>query len=86
MYYVYILGSEKDRGLYIGYTTNLKRRFKQHNSGQSLSTKDRIPLILLAYEAFNNAKDAKAREKYLKSGSGRDQLKSKLKVTLKTFL
>lgn len=72
MHYVYILGSKKDKGLYIGYTKNLQRRFYQHNLGLSTTTKNRRPFELLAYEAFNNSIDAKARERYLKSGYGRD--------------
>lgn len=86
MYYVYILGSRKDNGFYIGYTKNLQRRFYQHNLGLSTSTRNRRPFELLAYEAFNNSNDAKAREKYLKSGHGREQLKNKLKVTFEVFL
>ena len=76
MYYVYILHSKKDTGLYIGYTTDLKRRFAEHNNGKSLSTKNRAPFKLIHYEAFSLSSDAKAREKYLKSGYGREQLKS----------
>ena len=83
MYYVYLLKSKKDHGLYIGYTNNLKRRFEEHNQGMSLSTKNRIPLKLIFYEAFSNSTDARNREKYLKSGYGRDQLKNILKNTFK---
>ena len=80
MYYVYILYSEKDGGLYIGYTTDLKRRFIEHEKGLSKSTKHRIPVRLIHYEAFTENVDARAREKYLKSGYGRDQLRSQLKT------
>ena len=31
MWYIYILQSKKDDGLYIGYTNNLKKRVKEHN-------------------------------------------------------
>ena len=79
MYYVYILFSRKDFGLYIGYTTNLKRRLAEHQSGTSKSTKYRTPVRLIHYEAFEESADARAREKYLKSGYGRDQLRSQLK-------
>ena len=82
MYYVYVLKSKKDLGLYIGYTRDLKRRFEEHNVGKSLSTKNRIPFKLIYYEAFSNSGDARNREKYLKSGYGRDQLKNILKNTL----
>ena len=79
MYYVYILHSTKDGGLYIGYTTDLKRRFEEHRKGLSKATKHRNPVQLIHYEAFLERNDARAREKYLKSGYGRDQLKSQLK-------
>lgn len=79
MFYVYILHSEKDSGLYIGYTTDLKRRLAEHQNGSSKSTRHRGSLSLIHYEAFQENVDARAREKYLKSGYGRQQLKSQLK-------
>lgn len=70
MYYVYILKSSKDGSLYIGYTTNLKKRFSEHNKGLSIATKHKRPYKLIFYEAFLNRIDAKHREVYLKSGWG----------------
>lgn len=81
MFYVYILHSKKDGGLYIGYTKDLSRRISEHKFGTCLSTKDRLPIKLIYYEAFTSKKDAKSREKYLKSGYGRKQLRSILKNT-----
>jgi len=83
MYYVYILHSKKDRGLYIGYTTDLKRRFMEHQKGLSKSTKHRLPIKLVHYEAFLHNTDARAREKYLKSGYGCEQLRNQLKQLYK---
>jgi putative endonuclease len=80
-YYVYILKSLKDRGLYIGYTTDLKRRLIQHAKSQVTATKLRTPFLLIHYEYFIDRADAKAREEFLKSGFGRDQLKQILKRT-----
>ena len=82
-YYTYILYSLKDKGLYIGYTTNLKNRFTTHTQGGVISTKDRRPLKLIHYEYFVNKEDAKARERFLKSGFGRSQMKKMLGRTLK---
>jgi len=79
MFYVYILFSVKDKGLYIGFTVDLKKRFKQHQYGSVASTKYRRPLQLIHYESFILKEDARAREKYLKSGYGREQLKFQLK-------
>ncbi len=81
-YYVYILFNLQDKGLYIGFTTNLKERLTQHAKGEVPSTKLRIPFKLIHYEYFINKKDAKAREEFIKSGFGRKQLKQFLKTTL----
>ena len=70
-YYVYILQSQKDNSLYIGYTSDLRKRFKQHNNGESQATKPFRPYKLIFYEAFLNRIDAKHREEYLKGGYGR---------------
>ncbi len=75
MYYVYILKSEKTSKLYKGFTANLKRRFKEHNSGNSKYTKDKGPWKLIYYEAFLNEKDARQEETFLKTGKGRERIK-----------
>jgi len=82
MYYVYILFSEKDRQLYTGYTRDLKSRFNKHKNGFIASTKFRRPLKLIYYEAYLIEKDAMRREKFLKGGKGRLELKIQLKEIL----
>jgi len=82
-FYVYTIFSLKDRKFYTGYTTDLKRRLQEHARGLSSATKFRRPFLLIHYEYFINEIDAKARERFLKSGFGRDQLKQALKRTLK---
>ncbi|OGH17533.1 MAG: excinuclease ABC subunit C [Candidatus Levybacteria bacterium RIFCSPHIGHO2_12_FULL_37_12] len=82
MYYVYILKSLKDNSLYIGYTTDLKKRILEHNNGLSKSTKLKRPYKLIFYEAFLNRIDAKHREVYLKSGWGFKSIKTLLKRSL----
>lgn len=79
MYYVYVLQSRKDNSFYVGYTSDLKRRLAEHNSGKSTATKYKVPYELIFYEAFLNSKDAKARENYLKSGWGWRSIKKLLK-------
>jgi len=74
-YYVYVLKSEKDGNWYTGCTNNLKRRLKEHNEGKTRSSKGREPFKLIYYEAGLSEKDARAREKYLKSGMGKRYLK-----------
>lgn len=82
MFYVYILRSLKDQKLYIGKTTNLKERFKRHQMGKVLATKNRLPIELVFYEAFKNKTDAGRDELFFKSGYGREILKDKLKYSL----
>ncbi len=71
MYYVYILQSSKSGILYYGYTTDLQKRFKEHNSSQSKFTKGHIPWKLVWYCGFSEKQKAKDFELYLKSGSGK---------------
>jgi len=79
MYYVYVLKSEKDGNWYTGYTNDLQKRILEHKKKLVFSTKDRTPLTLIYCECSLNEKDAKAREKYLKSGMGKKYLKNRLK-------
>jgi len=82
MHYVYVLLSKKDNKKYTGYTKNLKLRFEQHNKGRVASTKDRMPLQLIYYEACLSQQDATHREKYLKTYHGKMFLKRRLKSYL----
>lgn len=66
MFYVYILRSLKDSKLYTGYTNNLKKRFRKHQSGKVYSTSHRGQLELIYFEGCLNEIDAIRREKYLK--------------------
>lgn len=83
MFYVYVLFSEMDQCLYTGYTANLQKRFKDHCAGHALSTRNRRPLRLIYYEAYLTDAEALRRERYLKGGNGRGQLKKQLEFTLK---
>ena len=78
-YYVYTLESEKNKSLYIGYTNDLRRRFKQHNDGFVTYTRKYVPWALIHYEAYYNKNDAMRREKYLKTSQGSRLLKRMLK-------
>ncbi len=78
MWYVYLL-QNKYRKWYIGSTRDLQKRILSHNSGKSKSTKYGIPWKLIYCEIGLNINDARAREKYLKSGMGRRYLKNRLK-------
>lgn len=69
-YFVYILYSEKDKGLYTGCSNNLEQRIKAHQSGKVISTKNRRPVTLIYKESYNSKKDAFVRERYLKTKYG----------------
>ena len=77
--YVYILKSKKDEKLYIGCTNDLKKRLQEHSQGESFATKGRRPFSLLYYESYPNRKDAENREKFFKTGWGRQYVKKALK-------
>jgi putative endonuclease len=83
MFYVYIIKCLKDFKLYIGKTTDLKKRFREHNSGKVISTKKRRPFELVFYEAFKDKCDAGRDELFYKSGYGREIIKDKLMNSLK---
>ena len=77
MFYVYVLRSLSNEKLYTGQTENLERRIQEHNSGIGLVhyTKGKGPWNLVFQEKFPTRSEAMAREKYLKTGAGRDFLK-----------
>ena len=79
MFYTYVLKSRKDGKMYTGYTNDLRRRFKEHDTDKSVYTKGKGPFDLIYYEACIEKQDAKVRELYLKSGKGKRYLKSRLK-------
>lgn len=82
MNYVYVLLSEKDGKFYTGATWDLRLRYKQHQDGEVVSTKNRLPVKLVYYEACLSEKDAFIREKYLKSGLGKRYLRNRLMNSL----
>jgi putative endonuclease len=78
-FFTYVLQSKKDGKFYTGYTENLKERLKLHNAGKVVSTKNRLPMELVYYEASYNQQDATHREKYLKTAWGKRYIKNRLK-------
>ena len=78
-YFIYILLSKKDNGLYVGCTTDVSKRIKSHNYGKVSSTKDRGPLIVIYKESFDNKVKAFNRERFLKSLWGAREKKKILK-------
>jgi putative endonuclease len=58
MFYVHVLHSTRDLGLYIGFSTDLRRRLSEHKNGASQATNFRGPWSLIYYEAYTEAADA----------------------------
>ena len=83
MYYVYILQSKIDNFLYVGYSTDVKKRVLSHNSKKNLSTKNKAPYKLIFCEIYTCKSDAKRREKYFKTTKGKTTLRYMLKDYLK---
>lgn len=83
-YYVYLIENELG-GWYIGYSTDIRQRVKDHNQGKNISTKYHKWKLIYA-ELYLNKKDALGREKFLKSGSGRKFLKKQMKNYLESKL
>jgi len=75
-YCVYILRSLKDGKNYIGFTNNLSRRINEHNEGLVKSTRFRKPMTLIYQEEFSRKRDAMNREKFFKTGKGREFINS----------
>jgi putative endonuclease len=75
LFYVYILRC-KDNTLYTGYTTNLERRVKCHNSGKGAKyTRGRLPVEIVYFEEYSTKSDALKREYEIKTYSREKKLK-----------
>ena len=75
MFSVYVLRSTTTGRFYTGATSDLTARLAQHNSDQSFSTKHRGPWELVHREDFETLAEAVRRERSLKSGQGREEVK-----------
>jgi len=75
MFYVYAISSKVKNYIYVGLTNNFERRLDEHNSGQNKTTRTYKPYKLVLVEKFETRLEARLREKYLKSGIGKEFLK-----------
>ena len=78
--FVYVLQSEVDGTLYVGTSSRLQRRIREHNAGHCQATKAKRPSRLTHKEEYADHESARKREEYLKSGRGRGWLRNKLDV------
>ncbi|MAO64851.1 MAG: endonuclease [Balneola sp.] len=76
MFYVYAISSIDRNYIYVGLTSNLEQRVSYHPKGYEKTTKPYAPFHLIYSETFQTRKEARNKEKYLKSGSGKEFLKS----------
>jgi putative endonuclease len=75
MYKVYAIKSKNRNYIYIGLTSNLEERLQRHNSGREKTTRAYRPFELIYSEDHPTREEARKREKYLKSGVGKEFLK-----------
>ena len=77
MWYVYVLYSVSSGKTYVGYSNDLERRLFEHNVSESKGFTLRYrPWLLIYKEAYETEREAMRRERFLKSGRGREQVKS----------
>jgi putative endonuclease len=77
-WFMYALRSLKDNNLYIGISRNPEKRVEIHNKGKTQSTRNRRPFVLIHKESCHSLKEAREKEKYYKSGFGREILKQNI--------
>jgi putative endonuclease len=74
MFYCHVLQSQTIRRRYVGSCKNLTERIRRHNAGDSKGTKHGVPWVLLHSESLATRSGAAQRERYYKTGRGRDEL------------
>jgi len=76
MFFVYAIKSQTRNYIYVGLSENIEVRIRQHNAGHERTTKPYRPFTLIHQESFSTRPLARKREKFLKSGAGKEFLKS----------
>ena len=76
MFFVYAIKSLNRAYIYVGLTENVERRFLEHQNGKNKTTKPYSPFEIILVERYSTRMEAREREKYLKSGIGKEFLKS----------
>jgi putative endonuclease len=75
MFHVYVLRSGSTGRHYVGQTSDLIQRVGQHDNGITKSTKNRGPWQMIHHEEFDTRSEAVRRERFFKTGQGREELK-----------
>ena len=74
MFSVYVLKSEKTGRRYVGSSEEVRERLRRHNAGESKATQHGVPWRLIHAEEFDTRAQATRKERYYKTGRGRDEL------------
>ena len=82
MFYVYVLRSRKNNYRYIGQINDIERRLKEHNEGLTKSIRFQRPFVLEYYERCQSRCAAIKKEKFFKSGKGREWLNNRKNIGL----
>ena len=75
MYYVYILLSEAKTRTYTGVADDVEKRLKEHNDGKVISSRPYRPYKIVHTESFETLREARQKEKFYKSTTGRRRLR-----------
>ena len=75
-YFVYAIKSQVDGRIYVGFSSDVEKRLKEHNSGKTKSTKGFCPWFMIFKEEIPDRIEARQKEKYYKSGIGKEKLKN----------
>ena len=86
MYCVYILKSRKNGRKYVGLTgRKVEERLAEHNAGRSPFTKQNTPFDLVYFEEHTEKSFALKRERFFKTGHGRECLKRFIPLSRQVF-
>ncbi|MEM7229233.1 MAG: GIY-YIG nuclease family protein [Planctomycetota bacterium] len=77
--YLYVLRSDRTGRRYVGSCANIVRRFHEHNTRQSKSTRHGVPWTIIYLESATSREFAVQRERFLKTGRGREFIDAQLK-------
>jgi putative endonuclease len=72
---VYALASLEKEYIYVGLSLDVVRRISEHQRGKEATTRAYRPFEVLLIEVLPNRMEARKREKFLKSGAGKEFLK-----------
>ncbi len=72
---VYAIASINHNYIYVGMTQDLTHRIHRHNTGRERTTKPYLPFLIIYTEILPDRVEARKREKYWKSGVGKEKLR-----------